>query len=98
MLDTLPYTEVDGQRKDHKLTVYALSTCGFCKRALEFLKSNGISFRYIYMDLIPIEQKNTAKKELTELYKEQVSFPYAVFDGGQTLVGFIEADWRASLL
>jgi glutaredoxin-like protein NrdH len=98
MLDTLAYTEVEGARRGRELTVYALSTCGFCKRALEFLKSNGIPFRYIYMDLIPIEQKNEAKKELAELYKEQVSFPYAVIDGKETLVGFIEADWRASLL
>jgi glutaredoxin-like protein NrdH len=97
MLDTLDYTEVPGGRADHAITVYALSTCGFCKRALAYLQANDISYRYVYMDRIPLETKNAAKKALKELFKVDVAFPFAVIDGDKHLVGFIEADWSRTL-
>jgi glutaredoxin len=97
MLDTLSYTEVPGSRADHKITVYALSTCGFCKRAIAFLNSKNFAYRYIYMDQVPLETKNAAKKALKELFKEDVAFPFAVVDGDKHLVGFIEPDWSKTL-
>jgi glutaredoxin len=97
MLDTLVYTSVPGSRADHEITVYALSTCGFCKRALAFLNAKGIAYRYVYMDLIPLETKSAAKKTLKERFKVEVAFPFAVIDGEKHLVGFIEPDWVATL-
>jgi len=97
MLDTLAYTDVAGSREGPSITVYALSTCGFCKRALAFLQAKGLPYRYVYMDLIPFETKTEAKRELKEKYKTDVSFPFAVVDGSAALVGFIEADWAKTL-
>jgi glutaredoxin len=97
MLETLKYTTVDGERKDHEITVYALSTCGFCKRALAFLNAERIAYRFVHMDLVPLETKNEAKKELKEKFKDDVAFPFAVIDGERHLVGFIEPDWIATL-
>jgi glutaredoxin len=97
MLETLTYTSVSGERKDHDITVYALSTCGFCKRALSFLGAKGLAYRYVYMDQIPLETKNEAKKALKERFKDDVAFPFAVVDGDKHLVGFIEPDWVATL-
>ena len=97
MLETLGYTTVEGSRKDHEITVYALSTCGFCKRALAFLDSNGFAYRYIYMDRIPLETKTEVKKILKDRYSEDVAFPFAVIDGKDHLVGFIEPDWKRTL-
>jgi glutaredoxin len=97
MLETLAYTSVDGTRKDREITVYALSTCGFCKRALSFLNERGFSYRYIYVDQIPLETKNEAKKTLKERFHDDVAFPFAIIDGDKHLVGFIEPDWRKTL-
>jgi glutaredoxin len=97
MLETLTYTKVDGNRNDHRITVYALSTCGFCKRAIAFLNEKGFSYRYIYMDQIPLETKTQAKKELKEQFKDDIAFPFAVIDEGKHLVGFIEPDWVKTL-
>jgi glutaredoxin len=97
MLDTLTYTDVPGDRSDHEITVYALSTCGFCKRAMAFLNAKGVAYRYVYMDHVPIETKNQAKKALKERYKSDVAFPFAVIDGEKPLVGFIEPDWVKTL-
>lgn len=98
MFDYVEYTTVDGPNKKHDVEVYALSTCGFCKRALTFLRDQGIAHRYIHVDLIPIDVKNKIKESLHEQFKEHVSFPFAVIDGKTTLIGFLEPDWRKTLL
>lgn len=97
MLDTLDYKAVEGSRRDHEITIYALSTCGFCKRAMAFLQANDVAYRYIYVDLIPLETKTEIKRLLKERHKDDVAFPFAVIDSNSHLVGFIEADWRRSL-
>ncbi len=97
MLETLAYTDVAGSRPGPEITVYALSTCGFCKRAMAFLNTKGLAYRYIYMDMIPLEAKAEAKKALKERFKADVAFPFAVIDGKTHLVGFIEADWSKTL-
>ncbi len=98
MFDYLTYTTVEGGDKRHDVVVYALSTCGFCKRALAFLSDKGIEHRYVHLDLVPLETKTRAKTALKERFGEHISFPYAVIDEKTTLIGFIEADWRKTLL
>jgi len=97
MLENLSYTDVPGSRSDHEVTIYALSTCGFCKRALAYLNAKGLAYRYVYMDQVPIETKNETKKTLKERFKADVAFPFAVIDGDKHLVGFIEPDWAKTL-
>jgi glutaredoxin-like protein NrdH len=97
MLDTLAYTDVAGSRPGPEITVYALSTCGFCKRALAWLDAKGFAYRYVYMDLVPLEVKTDAKRQLKERFKADVSFPFAVIGGKDHLVGFVEADWSKTL-
>jgi glutaredoxin-like protein NrdH len=97
MLDTLTYTAVSGSRAEHEITVYALSTCGFCRRALAYLDKNSVKYRYVYMDHIPLETKAEAKRVLKERFKVDISFPFVVIDGDRHLVGFIEADWAKTL-
>jgi glutaredoxin len=97
MLDTLEYTEVPGTRREHEITVYALSTCGFCRRALAFLNDKGFAYRFVYMDLLPLDIKTEAKRILKERFKTEVSFPFAVIDGKKHLVGFVEADWEKTI-
>ncbi|GAB1484454.1 glutaredoxin family protein [Treponema sp.] len=98
MFDYLEYTQVEGKDSRHDIEVYALSTCGFCKRALNFLSDRGIAHRYVHIDLVGLETKNRTKAELKEKFGEHISFPYTIVDGKTTLIGFIEADWRKTLL
>jgi glutaredoxin len=98
MFDYLEYTEVEGDLRNHDIEVYALSTCGFCKRGLAFLRENRIAFRYIYVDLIPLEVKTRVKEALRAKFNEHISFPYVVIDGKSTLIGFLEPDWCKTFL
>ena len=97
MLETLRYTPVAGSKSVPVITVYALSTCGFCKRAMRFLDEHSFAYRYIYIDQIPLETKTELKKELKEKYKADIAFPFVTVGETDYLVGFIEVDWKRSL-
>jgi len=96
-LKELPLVEKPGTQQTRDIVVYALSTCGFCKRALAFLEEKGFAYRYIYVDQLPIETKNEIKKILKERFNENVAFPFAVIDDKEHLVGFIQPDWVRTL-
>ncbi len=91
---TLDFVTEDGRPVYGDVTVYALSTCGFCKRALAFLRENGIRFRYVYVDSIEFEVKKKLKQALNDTYGKSVGFPYLVIDGREAHVGFSEKDWK----
>jgi glutaredoxin-like protein NrdH len=93
-LPNVQYTHEAGDKKDHKVTVYALSTCGFCRRGLAFLRDNKIEFDFVYVDQIPYEIKNQIKDALTEKYNERVAFPFVVLDDRECMVGFNEEKWK----
>ncbi|MFZ2780935.1 MAG: glutaredoxin family protein [Rectinemataceae bacterium] len=95
--EQLPWVIKEGPRTDRDITVYALSTCGFCKRAFAFLDHKGFRYRYLYMDQIPVDTKNEIKAELKATFNEYVAFPFVVLDGKSHLVGFIEPDWVRTL-
>ena len=97
MLDSLTYTDVEGSRHDHSITIFSLSTCGFCKRCMTWLGNKGFAYRFIHVDHIPVDVKTEAKKILKERFKEDVAFPFAIIDDDQHLVGFIEPDWVKTL-
>jgi len=96
-LTELPFVKIEGTDTRHDITVYALSTCGFCKRAMAFLDARGFAYRYLHVDKIPVDTKNEIKKELRERFNENVAFPFAVIDDKNHLVGFIQPDWELTL-
>ena len=98
MDNELEFTTIEGEKNSDKITVYALSTCAFCKRAFKFLMDNSIEFTYIYVDLIPVEVKNELKLELSEKWKTRFGFPFVIINDEKFLKGFIEDQWEESFL
>jgi glutaredoxin len=98
MIENLEYTNEKGTIEKNDIAVYALSTCGFCRRGLQFLRENSITFKYVYVDKLEPEVKNKVKDELVEKYKERVVFPFLVLNNQKVLLGFVEDEWKASLL
>lgn len=95
--------KVEGSRQQpFSLTLYSLSTCGFCKRAKKFLEQNGFSFEWLDVDLLDKETRTALKEELAARFSVRVGFPFLaiVHDSGkeESLVGFIERDWEDILL
>lgn len=84
----LEFTHEAGQRKSCTITVYALSTCGFCKRALAFLRDNSVDFEFIYVDKLDKELRDNVINKLNEKFNRRVAFPFLVIDGEECMVGF----------
>jgi glutaredoxin-like protein NrdH len=97
ILDDLEYSTEDGPVQDREVLVFALSTCAFCKRALDFLKTQNVRHSYVYLDRIDPDLKKRIKADLKERYTNLPVFPVLVIDRQQALSGFTEARWREGL-
>lgn len=94
----LPKVEsVEGSRNEPRLMVFSLSTCGFCKRAMEFLREKGFAFDYLHLDQIPSEEKARLKEEFKSEFGVSLAFPTLLIDGKDVIIGFIEAKWKEKL-
>ncbi|MFW9923387.1 MAG: glutaredoxin family protein [Candidatus Thorarchaeota archaeon] len=98
MLKDLEYKYEEGEFDIADITVYALSTCGFCRSALAFLRENKIKFKYIYVDLQNPDIRNGIKQDLRDKFDERIGFPFVVINGKETLVGFREDTWKEKFL
>lgn len=97
-MDNIKFTYEEGKRKPGDVTVYALSTCAFCKKALRFLRENSISFRYVYVDELDPEVKDRLKVWLREKYRDESGYPFLVLDDSTVIVGFNEEKYRSHLV
>ncbi len=97
MQDAVEFIRETGLRGDLKLKLYALSTCAFCRRAIEFLKSHEFEFDYIYLDKIDVETKREIKANLKEKYKNLPVFPVLTIKDEEAISGFREEEYRKAL-
>lgn len=97
MIDKLKFNEHEGSKCQYDLVLYALTTCAFCKRAIEFLQQHDVRFRYIYLDEINPMVKQTVKSELKGQFKRLPVFPVLVVDNEDALSGFSEEKWKERL-
>lgn len=77
---------VPGKKKGDVL-LFALSTCGWCKKTKEFLNELGIDYHYIYVDLASGKDSEEIEKEL-EKWNPEGSFPTIVIDNKDCIIGF----------
>ncbi|MBN1836088.1 MAG: glutaredoxin family protein [Spirochaetales bacterium] len=97
MTEALQFVHEPGSRDQHSVVVYALSTCGFCRRALEFLRNNDVDFRYVYVDQLPLEAKASLKQTLHERHQIRELYPTLILNDSQALTGFDREEWQRVL-
>ena len=84
----MPFEKVEGQKKDHTVKLYALSTCGWCRRTKEFLDDLGVEYEYIYVDKCEGDERAEVTAAVKEL-NPRGSFPTLKIDD-KVVVGFDE--------
>lgn len=87
---------VDGSKSDHGVFVFALSTCGWCKRTKEFLGESDVAFEYIDVDKCTLEEK----REVGRLLKEKgvsLGFPVTIVDDEVVISGYKPEELREAL-
>jgi len=80
--------QVPGEKKHHRVTLYALSTCGWCRRTKELLEASGIEYEYVFVDQCPEAERAEVTARVREL-NPRGSYPTVKIDD-EVVVGFDE--------
>jgi glutaredoxin-like protein NrdH len=79
--------KVSGENSKHKVFLYALSTCAWCKMTKQYLKDNNIEFEFIDVDLCNDDDKDKVKQEILDKGGD-LSYPTIVIDDKTLIAGF----------
>lgn len=96
-LEGIPFTRIEGKSPTKPLTVFALSTCGFCRRALAFLDDQGIAYRYVHVDKIDRPLQDGIRSYVKETFRTPLSYPFLCIGEDDYLTGFIRASWEKEI-
>jgi glutaredoxin len=86
---------VKGKNKG-KIILYALSTCGWCKKTEELLNKIGVEYSYIFVDLLDENDKDIVMKDI-EKWNSNLSFPTLIINNQKCIVGFKEDKIKEAL-
>jgi len=86
---------VNGENKG-KVTLFALSTCGWCKKVRMLLEDLEVEYDYNYVDLTSGDEREEAVKEL-EKFNPDVSFPTLVINDSEVIIGFEKEEIESKL-
>ena len=79
------------------ITLYALSTCGWCRRTKAFLQEHNVNFQLCEVDLLQGEEKDEIRRQVAR-FNPRMSFPTLVInDGEKVVVGYDEERLREVL-
>lgn len=86
---------VEGQDKG-KLVLFALSTCGWCKKTRALIENLNADYEYVYVDLLNGKEREDVV-EMVKKWNPQVSFPTLVINDSKTIVGFKEDEIKEAI-
>jgi len=87
---------VDGENKGN-IILFALSTCGWCKKTRMLIEDLGVEYDYIYVDLTSGDEREEAVEALKQ-YNPDISFPTMVINDSDTIIGFEEDKIKTKLI
>jgi glutaredoxin-like protein NrdH len=88
-------THIDGKPKG-KVMLFALSTCGWCKKTKALLNELGVEYNFIDVDLLKGGERDAAISEIQK-FNPDCNFPTMVINDSKCIVGFKEDDIRQEL-
>ncbi len=92
----MPFSKVTGTKNAHKVVMYALSTCVWCKMAKQFLEDNSVEFEYIDVDLCEEDEKEKIRQHILSK-GGSLSYPTTIIDDQIVITGFRKDKLKESL-
>lgn len=81
------YVKVRGENRRHKVLVYALSTCPWCKRVKSYLNDNKIEYEYVDVDLSSAEDREQIRMDVVSR-GGRLGYPVIIIDDRVLINGF----------
>ncbi len=88
--------KVPGKYNKHRVLMYAISTCAWCKRAKKFLTDNNIAYEYVDVDLCSKEEREKIRNDILSR-RAHLSYPTIIIDNEILVTGFREDKIREVL-
>lgn len=88
--------KVQGKNNAHKVLLYAISTCPWCKKEKQLLKDNNIEFEFVDVDLCDDEDYEEIRKDIIRR-GGRFSFPAIIIDDKILINGFNEKEIMKAL-
>jgi glutaredoxin len=83
----MQYQKVPGKNTQHKVTVYALSTCVWCKLTKQFLNESGVAYEFVDVDLLNEDDKDKAHQAITSK-GGMLTYPTTIIDDKILITGY----------
>jgi len=83
----MDFVKIQGKNRKHKILMYALSTCAWCKLTKQFLKDNSVEFEYVDVDLCDDDDKEKIRKDILSR-RGSLSYPTIIVDNKTLIIGF----------
>jgi glutaredoxin len=83
----MQFSKVNGKKNDHKVTLFALSTCVWCKMTKQFLNENDVSYEFVDVDLLDEEEKKKVRQNITSK-GGSLNYPTVIVDDEVVITGF----------
>ena len=93
---SMQYSKVSGKKNEHKVVVFALSTCVWCKLTKQFLSDNGVAYEYVDVDLLDVADKNQVH-EIIQGKGGSLSYPTTIIDDETVVTGFRKDQLKEAL-
>jgi glutaredoxin len=79
-----------------KVMIFAISTCGWCKKTKRFFQEQGVGYQYIDVDTVPDEERESIKDEVRR-WNPRSNYPTIVINDSECVVGYDEDKIKAVL-
>lgn len=96
-LADIPFVQMQGRTTRLPLTLFGLSTCGFCKKGIQYLIDADIAFRYVYVDKAPEAVRKTAREYAKNTFSANLTYPFLCIGTERYLSGFVRPAWEKEL-
>ncbi len=78
------------------VTLFALSTCGWCQKTKGLLKDIGVEYKYIDVDHLRDDDRKEALEQI-KVHNPKCSFPTMVINSDRCIIGFKEEETKEAL-
>ena len=79
-----------------EIVLYALSTCGWCRKTKEFLNTLGVEYSFVDVDLLDDKEREPVSDEVRR-WNPRCSFPTVVINDKVGIVGYAKQEIKEAI-